>query len=214
MNLLPSITAAPSNPSGLVSHLPSYSPSDFTPPCAILCRTTAPLISFAYSLLQRDIPARVLGRDIGAQLTALVEKMAAVDLPDLSDRLFRWHSRECNLLLAKAQSTERIDDQYGAILFFIEALDENSQSIPDLLAKIDLLFSEDIRPSAVLLMTIHRSKGLEWSKVFILDPHLIPSKYAKTPRALEQERNLAYVAVTRSMHTLHYINSACWANPK
>ena len=54
-------------------------------------------------------------------------------------------------------------------------------------------------------MTIHKSKGLENDNVFFLAPELIPSRYATQPWQLEQERNLAYVAITRAKTSLIYV---------
>lgn len=211
MNL--SITAHPSNPPGLVRTLSTYTLDLFTPGSAALCRNTAPLVSFAYSLLHRDIPARIIGKDIGAQLITIIKKMNATNLGDCLARLSVWHAREVNRLHDQGRDPETIDDQYSALLFFADSLDESSQRVEDLIAKIDLLFSEDTRSDAVLLMTIHRSKGLEWPRVFILDQHLIPSRHAKTPDARKQEGNLLYVAITRSQSELYYINSGQWAQP-
>ena len=58
----------------------------------------------------------------------------------------------------------------------------------------------------ILLSTIHKSKGLEADRVFILGFHeLIPSKYATTELALYGERCLQFVAVTRAKNTLIFL---------
>lgn len=56
----------------------------------------------------------------------------------------------------------------------------------------------------VILMTMHGSKGLEFPIVFIVDAveDIIPSKFAKTTEAVEEERRLFYVAMTRAKETL------------
>ena len=61
---------------------------------------------------------------------------------------------------------------------------------------------------AVQMMTIHRSKGLEYKKIFMggVSESLLPHKYAlesSDPNSIEQERCLAYVGVTRAMENLH-----------
>lgn len=204
------ITSHPDAPEGLVSSLSVYTSSAFTPNSAILCRNTAPLVKFAYSLLQRDIPCYIRGKDIGASLAILVKKMHAANLPDLRERLSSWHNREAQRLLGEDRSTEKIDDQFACLYYFIDSLDESSQSVASLLAKVDLMFSDQSSSSKVCLSTVHKAKGLEFPTVFILDFTLMPSKYAKLPWQKKQERNLIYVAITRSMHTLHYISSDCW----
>lgn len=61
---------------------------------------------------------------------------------------------------------------------------------------------------AVQLMTIHRSKGLEFPSVWAIGfaNNLLPHKYALEsgdPNAIEEERRLAYVALTRAQKILH-----------
>ena len=46
----------------------------------------------------------------------------------------------------------------------------------------------------VLLSSVHRAKGLEADRVYILEPHRMPSPRAKKDWELEQEQNLMYVA--------------------
>ncbi|URJ29644.1 3'-5' exonuclease [Blochmannia endosymbiont of Camponotus modoc] len=58
---------------------------------------------------------------------------------------------------------------------------------------------------AVQLMTLHASKGLEFSKVFIigLEEGIRPNYVSLTNKELlEEERRLIYVSITRAMHTL------------
>ncbi|MCR4650038.1 MAG: UvrD-helicase domain-containing protein [Lachnospiraceae bacterium] len=56
----------------------------------------------------------------------------------------------------------------------------------------------------VKLMTIHAAKGLEFKNVFIcgLNEGIFPSKKTRTQAAMEEERRLAFVAVTRAKDTL------------
>ena len=75
-----------------------------------------------------------------------------------------------------------------------------------MLDSIDKLFNDKIE-GAIKLATIHKSKGLEAQRVLILDRGLIPSRYATQDWQLEQENNLMYVAITRSMDYLGFINS-------
>jgi DNA helicase II / ATP-dependent DNA helicase PcrA len=57
----------------------------------------------------------------------------------------------------------------------------------------------------VQLMTLHRAKGLEWEAVFLpaLEEGLMPvSQAADDPEAIEEERRLLYVGITRARRRL------------
>lgn len=54
----------------------------------------------------------------------------------------------------------------------------------------------------VTFMTVHRSKGLEADRVFILCPELLPHPRSNDQ---QQERNLHYVAITRAKKQLIYV---------
>jgi DNA helicase-2/ATP-dependent DNA helicase PcrA len=60
-------------------------------------------------------------------------------------------------------------------------------------------------PDGVTLMTVHTAKGLEWPVVVVagLEDGLFPlSRALETPEGAEEERRLAYVAVTRARDRL------------
>lgn len=57
----------------------------------------------------------------------------------------------------------------------------------------------------VVLTTAHRSKGLEFERVYLLRYDLFPHKKAKREEDLEQEENARYVAITRAQDELHII---------
>lgn len=59
--------------------------------------------------------------------------------------------------------------------------------------------------SQLTLSTMHRAKGLEFQVVFIMDcnEEICPHGKSKSPEALEEERRLFYVAVTRAKDHLH-----------
>lgn len=206
----PSILPHPTAPEGYVRSLRFYAPSDFQPNSAILCRNTAPLVSMCYALLRRDIPCLILGKDIGKQLVSLVQKMMCTNLEDLQTRLAVWREREVSRLIAQDRSPEKIEDQYACLQFLISSMDENARTPADLCARIDLMFSDSGSAGKITLSSIHKSKGQEWQHIYILDWDLIPSRYAKQPWQLVQERNLQYVAITRSKLTLTYISSDKW----
>jgi DNA helicase II / ATP-dependent DNA helicase PcrA len=64
-----------------------------------------------------------------------------------------------------------------------------------------------VKPQAVSLMTLHSGKGLEFDFVFVagMEEGLVPMIFnsEKTLEALEEERRLAYVGMTRARNFLH-----------
>ena len=64
--------------------------------------------------------------------------------------------------------------------------------------------------AAVTLATLHSAKGLEWDTVYLigLSEGLVPITYAKGFDAIDEERRLLYVGVTRARRLLHLSWSA------
>jgi DNA helicase-2/ATP-dependent DNA helicase PcrA len=63
----------------------------------------------------------------------------------------------------------------------------------------------------VTLASLHSAKGMEWDAVFVvgLVEGVLPTSYAKTAAAIEEERRLLYVGITRARQwlTLSYANA-------
>lgn len=83
--------------------------------------------------------------------------------------------------------------------------DEEHIKLTDYLSEISLLTDQDDKKNEngehITLMTIHAAKGLEFKTVFVvgLEENLFPSPMAtNSPRQLEEERRLFYVAITRA----------------
>ena len=87
--------------------------------------------------------------------------------------------------------------------------DADAPSAVDFLARAALASGADGRSGhaeheRVTLCTVHGAKGLEWQVVLVcgLEEGTFPSQHAALGDALEEERRLAYVAVTRAKRTL------------
>jgi superfamily I DNA/RNA helicase len=56
-----------------------------------------------------------------------------------------------------------------------------------------------VKNPGIMLSTIHKSKGLENKRVYVICPWLSPAGFAKSEEDLVQEENLVYVARTRAI---------------
>lgn len=102
---------------------------------------------------------------------------------------------------------ENVEELLNGIKDFVEGQMEIADSKDDLAEFLeDIALATDLDgdkgdPDHVALMTIHSSKGLEFSNVFIvgLEEDLFPSAMSMNTRSeLEEERRLFYVALTRA----------------
>lgn len=206
--IVPHIEAFDGSPEGAVDYLtidkalPFFGSKD-----AILCRNTAPLIKLAYQLIGKGVGCRVLGRDIGAGLVVLIKKAKAKGIDALTEKLSTYRDREVAKFTAKGeeQKADALNDRIESIFTVIDSLDENSRTVPALISAIEGMFSDN--GGCLTLSTIHKSKGREFPIVGILRPDLSPSKWARQDWQMGQEENLMYVAYTRAMEHLIFIET-------
>ena len=92
-----------------------------------------------------------------------------------------------------------------------EAEDPNLNDFLEQVALISDLDSYDSEADRVTLMTLHAAKGLEFDNVFIigLEEGIFPSEQARFDHeAIEEERRLMYVGITRARRRLYLISAA------
>ncbi|MEH3032897.1 MAG: ATP-dependent DNA helicase UvrD2 [Aeromicrobium erythreum] len=86
------------------------------------------------------------------------------------------------------------------------AQDDPTAGVATLVADLDRRAQVAHAPAGdgVTLSTMHAAKGLEWDVVFCAGMHegTMPSPHAKTPVAVDEERRLFYVGLTRARHVL------------
>ncbi len=84
---------------------------------------------------------------------------------------------------------------------------ELADSLPAFIVELDARAEMQHAPvvDGVTLASMHSAKGLEWKVVFVIgcSDGLMPLQYADTPAQVEEERRLAYVAITRAADRLH-----------
>jgi superfamily I DNA/RNA helicase len=200
------IDVAPNAKDGSITDLDDkWAAQDFKAGDLILCRVTRPLVAVAYKLLKARIPAYIMGREIGAGLVSLINKLNAKGINALVDRLTVYTNREVEKAIAKKQEQKAaaVQDKTDCILFLIESLQETDRTVPALIRIIEQLFAD--KANAVVLATIHKAKGLEARRVFWIDRGY-KCFQAKQEWQQQQEVNLQYVAATRAKEELYLIN--------
>jgi superfamily I DNA/RNA helicase len=139
-----------------------------------------------------------MGREIGKGLINVIKKAAGkrvTTIEDFRPKLDRWQER----MVRKAEKDEAkiaaIQDKVDCINILAAGL----TTIKELTDAIEAIFSDSVQGTT--LATVHKAKGLEAPRVFILNPDSMPSRWARQEWQLEQERNLQYVA----LETLVYL---------
>ena len=168
----------------------------------VLCRTNAPLVRPCFDLIRRGIKATIRGRDIGKGLINIIRKMKANDVSDLIIKLTDYRNKEVEKLqkAEKNSQANALEDKVDTII----ALLDNTSTITELEHKIESVFSDKVE--GVVFSTVHKAKGLESTHVSILRSDLMPHPMAEKPWEKEQENNILYVALTRSLETLVFVN--------
>lgn len=167
----------------------------------VICRNNAPLVQPVFALIRQGVKAIIRGRDIGKNLVSLVERFKAKETIDLIEKMTEYKAKEVAKLL-KAEKTgqaQSLEDKVETII----ALSEGCQYTWEIVQKINEVFSD--KKEGVVFSTVHRAKGDEAENVFILKPQLMPSKYAKSEEDMIQERNVLFVALSRSKNKLVFV---------
>lgn len=198
--IVPDIKALNNAPDGIVrdgSVLDEADSGDF-----VLCRTTMPLVKLFFEFLVKHKKAIIKGSDIGVHLVELIGNIKDIDKlttfwnTELSDyRMDLKHKGVLNPL--EHSGYVALEDKVSTLLFIAKM----SDSIEDLKRNIASIFTDEIQ--GIVLSTVHKAKGLEADRVFIVRPDLIPLPNTKSWQ-YAQEMNLAYVAITRAKTELIY----------
>lgn len=195
----PHMKWGPAAAQGTVSRLDEWSVNEIPEQAAILCRNNAPLFAAAIALLKDGRYPELVGNDIGKNLLKTLKKLGPTSMTQDQTLLEidKWETEK----LKKARAVGKVKDQAACLRIFAR----QGQRLSDAIA-----YAEHILASSgpVKLMTVHKSKGLEFENVFLLDRELI-----QTGEDI-QEQNLLYVAQTRAKSTLTYISSGGYVSKK
>ena len=202
-NIVPQIEARHDAPEGIVETVTlSTFYRNVQDGDLVLCRVNRFLVDIAYTLLRRGSKVIIRGRDIGSGLISLIDRMRAKSIQQLEDKLQHYYSKESVKLIAanKLIRVAALKDKIDTIV----ALCDGIYSITELKANIRKIFDDDTK-TGIILSTVHRAKGDEANRIWIIQPHLMPHPMAKNPNEIAQENNLIYFSRTRSKSELYFV---------
>lgn len=215
--IVPEIEARPEAPEGIVGSIQEQQlAQELRGGDLILCRVTAPLVALCIRLIGQRVPARVRGRDIGKGISNLIKQIQAHPAyrtyADLLATLDTYEDEQTAILSRRKNGAARV----AALHDRLEALRICYEQFPardadSLRAQIDALFSD--KEQLVTLSTVHRAKGLEAERVFIVRRDKMPLTWVgQQPWELAQELNITYVAYTRAKRELWFVEEGSSAS--
>ena len=166
---------------------------------AILFRTNARSADYEEALSEAEIPsqgAALLSRDGARQF------LKALRGRPLSDA--RRTARDQGLLdVIPDRLGEREVTRQNDLARLVKLAEEFEGTVDEFVASLEERFGAHAG-RGVHLLTYHRAKGLEFEAVFLprLEERELPSKLSKTAAALDEERRLLYVGLTRAKRHL------------
>lgn len=200
--LVPDYQAAPTNGEGEVSTIQieklveMAGAGDF-----ILSRKNAPLINICLKLVKAGKKAKIRGKkDLTAGLRALLKKLNPKSVPDFLAKIGVWVEKEAARIRATgSKNTESMLDAAYDKADILRALADGANGMVEVQGRLDALFSDDVN-GHIVLSSVHRAKGLETDRVFLLEDTFYPGG-----RRNIEEQNIEYVAITRAKSTLVWV---------
>lgn len=172
-----------------------------------------------YSALQQNISQKDLSRKGAIEFIELIEKYKKSKADLIISDLVKEIMDESGLsaYYRTDGDTDRLDNikELQNSIILLETQDEEPINLTEYLQEIALYTDMDIeddRNDRVKLMTIHTSKGLEFPYVFLcgFTEGVLPSAMSikeRRAKALEEERRLTYVAITRAEKAFYMTES-------
>lgn len=154
------------------------------------------------------------------EFTDMIEGFNELSLRESPSAVFMSMLSETGYKLSLEQDKEKLEDRLQNLdelnSNLIKFREENPEgTLSDFLEEVALLTDIDNYNSdseAVVLMTLHSSKGLEFPVVFIsgMEEGIFPGMQSMyDPNEIEEERRLAYVGITRAKEILYLLNTKC-----
>lgn len=177
----------------------------------VLSRRNAFLLNVCLQLIIEGKKATIVGRDFEVALRGMFkdfwEKCETEKPSEFLDKVDAWEKREIKNLKADEDAFEL--DQEAAIRDKAEVmrvLCRDQETIADAYVRLESVFKPT--QMAVLCSTVHRYKGRECDRVFVLTESFLDRFYEAKQRPVPlEERNIRYVAITRAKRELYWVDS-------
>lgn len=179
---------------GEVRRPEGWTAAEILPGDAIICRNNAPLFAMAIKMIEHGQLPELAGRDLAGPLKKIMKTLGKPNLLRAAavDALHQWRDKE--MRRAREGARGNIEDKFSCLRVILE----KTKTLGDAEAYLEHLLTREGR---VYLMTGHKSKGLEFERVWFLDPGL-----CRIER--DQDANIKYVIETRAKAFLSYVSSS------
>lgn len=172
-----------------------------------------------YDALVKNLEHEIFRGTKAREFVALIEKYATSYAERTISEVLTsiLHESGYEKLLRTEGAQDRLDNlaELKQAVFSFETSAGEETDLEAYLKSVAMLSNMDIADShdRVKLMTVHTAKGLEFPYVFLcsMSEGIFPSKKVNTLEGMEEERRLAFVAITRAEKGL-YISEAAGRN--
>lgn len=173
----------------------------------VICRVNADNVTLCLRLLRAGKKAVIRGKDLGDVLVKLVRDSKVEDIDVFPAYLEAWKDAEIKkaLWINSKSRVRTIEDRFDVAM----AIMEGCSSMDELMKRCVTFFAKDNDgdKGGIMLSSVHKAKGLEAERVFILRPDLLPHPAADSQVERIQEANIEYVANTRTLNELYLIDA-------
>jgi hypothetical protein len=162
----------------------TWRPEDLRLGDAIICRNNAPLFRMAIRLITAGLLPEIAGRDIGAPLVKIMEKLSRnkkIVNKESHRLLLEWRDKQ--LSKARNGAAQSIHDRYECISIMLDQTD----TLGDAIAYLQHLLARD-------------------GRIRLIQGPRVESSFSTRARKYEQDLNLRVVE-TRAQDTLIYVTS-------
>lgn len=211
--IIPGLEARDNAPQGKIESIQKEKLSQYVEPGnLVLCRLNAPLVASCLALIREGIRAKVRGSDIGVNLARMAKKMKErffnLSIVNFLEYLEEWRIIQAEILSSGKDADMKIvalDDKIATLEALYEGyMERGGTNLDGFYSYIENFFSDE-QGGLVILSSVHKAKGLENDRVFILKPEMMPHPKAKPGWQTDQELNIKYVACSRSKDELYFV---------